>query len=55
MLCCGYSALEISLYLGYVNNTYIYKKKKLIAKKLALSTSLDEFLKDHIIEKEKSR
>lgn len=45
MLSCGYTSFYISIYLGFTNNTYIYKKKKLIAKKMNISIGLDEFVK----------
>ena len=47
MICCKYTSLEMSVYMGYPNNTYIYKKKKLISKKMNLSQNLDDFLSNN--------
>ena len=48
LICCGYSPLDISIYMGYANNTYIYRKKKNIASKMDLSISLDDFIAEKL-------
>ena len=42
--CCGFSYLEIAVALGITPN-YVSKKRQMIAKKLGLTTSLQEYLK----------
>ena len=44
MICCGFTPQEIRLFIGEKNSTYIYKKFKLIAKKMDLTMPLIDFL-----------
>ena len=44
MICCGFAPQEIRLFIGEKNSTYIYKKFKLIAKKMDLTMPLIDFL-----------
>ncbi len=44
LVACGFSNILISIYMGYGDAHYVYNKKKMIAKKMGIATTLDSFL-----------
>ena len=48
LLCCGFSATEMSVFYNHGNGKSIYSRKRRLALKLGLDVSLDEYVAESL-------